>query len=801
MDGPALHDGPALLAAVLERTLGEDFPAVAPHLPEIFAELATEYGDAARMVKDLRAAAEPTRPFERKGAASQVREGRLRILYVTGWFPSVEHAGGLRIFDILSELARHHEVDLYSTFNEAQDRASLEILRKRLGAVRATDWDGLWAPDVLAWLARLGRQEGHYDVVQLEYSRSVELLPILAPFGRFKAHTMQECMTRRRAIDVRNAAPSDRKAAAAAARWLLHDLLIEKSAMEGCELVIAVSDDDAQYAQRVFGRLPAVIPTGVSKEAVIDRLPPRKVQDAAIAPLSAAFIGYFHHSPNVDALDWYLSNVHDRVRQRLPGYRLSVIGRGSEVIERRLAGIPNINLVGRVDDIVPPLMAAGIGLAPIVSGAGIRGKIHQHSMLGRPSVATPLGANGLAYEHDQSIVIAKEPAEYADAIIRLLTDEPLRERIGNNAREVVAKHYSWSNIVPQIEALYRSREPKRARYFDPGRRPPENLYLTTSTSNLCNYKCRHCHIWTQKDPQNELTLEQRVNIVRQFGTLNPKGLVAISGGEVTMDMPELLAIAAACKQARLRCLITTNGSYITDPEIAKSIALSGLTWVTVSLDSHIPELHRYTRGVDGAYEDAMRAIRLLVEARDKYNPRDFVVTTACVVFDKNLPHLAEFIQFARGLGVNYVDFQVLSRTFSNQNPKRDTFFEQHFWHTPEQKSQAKKTIAEIVARFGDNGGFLSKSSADLDWLNSYITDPDFKTDEPICGSHEKNMVVDTLGRVSLCFNTPDNLPEPHVGNVREGQLVHLWGGKKAQHARLVMEDCTLGCGALNCHRR
>ena len=57
---------------------------------------------------------------------------RLRILYISGVFPSVEHGGGLRLFDILSELSERHHVELYTSFSESQDLVSLELLKRKL---------------------------------------------------------------------------------------------------------------------------------------------------------------------------------------------------------------------------------------------------------------------------------------------------------------------------------------------------------------------------------------------------------------------------------------------------------------------------------------------------------------------------------------------------------------------------------------------------------------------------------------------------------------------------------------------
>jgi MoaA/NifB/PqqE/SkfB family radical SAM enzyme len=306
----------------------------------------------------------------------------------------------------------------------------------------------------------------------------------------------------------------------------------------------------------------------------------------------------------------------------------------------------------------------------------------------------------------------------------------------------------------------------------------------------------------QEDSLNAMTTAERVEMIRQFGELNPHGTVIIPGGEVMMDLPELFALAGACKAAELELVINSNGSYVVDEEIARKVVESGITRLSVSLDSHIPEIHQYARGIATAFHDTVRAIRLLVAAAKKYNP-SFFLSVSCVVFDRNLRHLPAYVDFCRELEVTRADFQLLSRTFANKHPTRDVFWEEHFFHSPEAKVEAFEVIAGVIRR--NNDGFLLKCEADLEWIKDYLNQPDqstFETPEPICGSHEKNLMVNPGGEVALCHFNWSVLPnDPYIGNAKEQNLFDLWTGPKAQIARGVMDQCRLGCGALNCHRR
>ncbi|MBP9146413.1 MAG: radical SAM protein [Thermoanaerobaculia bacterium] len=337
--------------------------------------------------------------------------------------------------------------------------------------------------------------------------------------------------------------------------------------------------------------------------------------------------------------------------------------------------------------------------------------------------------------------------------------------------------------------------------FDPIVTPPAMLYLSLPVSDICNYRCRHCHIWMHEQGPDALSRERRIELVQEFARLNPQGTVVLPGGEVTLDMAELLAVAGACRDAGLPCVIMTNGSRIDTPEAAQALVTSGVTFCAVSLDSHLAEWHNFTRGLPVAYDEATRAIRLLAEARDRWAPESFRLCVTGVLFKENLPLFPDFVEFCRAQGAQHVDLQVLARTFANAHASRDAFFEKHFWHTPEEKAQARELFTRFLTELDPAGSFLVKRPADLDWILRYVDDPDFTTEEPICGSHHTNLIVDARGDGALCFNTQRILDDPFVGNARSSSLAELWSGRKAAADRAVMDVCTLNCGALNCHRR
>lgn len=444
------------VAQLLAR-LRSDEAGAPPDAGALTSALLDEYalaGGLRALARDLAAALAPPRPAPRREPSAARAGERRSILFVCGMCPSLQHGGGLRLFDLVSELARRHDVELYARYREHTDRASLEALLPRLGAARLVRTDELDGTDVLAWMRRRGRER--YDVIHFEYPGSIGAIGPLRERARRTLYTMMESQTRAASIELARAA-ADGAGLGPAGRALLKSMRLERDALSGCDLGIAVTDSDAGFAARALGvAVPRVIPTCVSEAGFLDGLPsPIERADDRIARRSAVFLGYFEHRPNRDALAWYLGEIHPRARARVADYRVYVVGRGDLARERAAhAADPSIVFVGEVEDLRPHLLAAQIGLAPIVSGAGIRGKINQYSAAGRPTVATALGASGMQYTHRESIWIADSADGFADGIAALVTDAALWRRVRGAALDVVREHYLWPATVRRLEALY-----------------------------------------------------------------------------------------------------------------------------------------------------------------------------------------------------------------------------------------------------------------------------------------------------------------------------------------------------------
>lgn len=75
--------------------------------------------------------------------------------------------------------------------------------------------------------------------------------------------------------------------------------------------------------------------------------------------------------------------------------------------------------------------------------------------MGKAIVSTTLGAEGIKAVPGQDIFIEDQPAAFADAVNRLLSEPSLAASVGQSARRVAVEQYAWSAAARALEGFYR----------------------------------------------------------------------------------------------------------------------------------------------------------------------------------------------------------------------------------------------------------------------------------------------------------------------------------------------------------
>jgi glycosyltransferase involved in cell wall biosynthesis len=72
--------------------------------------------------------------------------------------------------------------------------------------------------------------------------------------------------------------------------------------------------------------------------------------------------------------------------------------------------------------------------------------------MGKPVVSTSVGAEGLEVENGRQVLIADNPADFADAVKRLFVDPAYRHSLAFEGRQLAMEKYSWRILAERLES-------------------------------------------------------------------------------------------------------------------------------------------------------------------------------------------------------------------------------------------------------------------------------------------------------------------------------------------------------------
>ncbi len=150
----------------------------------------------------------------------------------------------------------------------------------------------------------------------------------------------------------------------------------------------------------------------------------------------------------------------------------------------------------------------------------------------------------------------------------------------------------------------------------------------------------------EKEPSGVLSTEEALGVVDQIRAAGTP-VVVLSGGEPLMR-DDLCRIARYGTERGLRMVMGTSG-YILERSMAARLRDAGIRAVAVSIDSADPAVHDSFRGVTGAWEKAVQAIRNCRE-------EGIGVRINMTLMRPSAGDVESVVEFGKDLGVS--DYQV-----------------------------------------------------------------------------------------------------------------------------------------------
>jgi glycosyltransferase involved in cell wall biosynthesis len=205
--------------------------------------------------------------------------------------------------------------------------------------------------------------------------------------------------------------------------------------------IVTMTNPDAEYLRSY---LPSqdirAIPIGIDPEEFSPAV------EEPFRPLEVVFVGNFRHSPNVEAAEFLIEHI----APRFPAIQFFIPG--SHVPDDfRMRATPNVEFPGYIPDTrVLYKRPNTIVVAPLFSGTGQRVKLLEAFSTACPVVTTSIGALGFPLRHGIEALVADNVEDFTVALRQLAVSEDLRRRMGENAREMILRDFSWIKLAEQF---------------------------------------------------------------------------------------------------------------------------------------------------------------------------------------------------------------------------------------------------------------------------------------------------------------------------------------------------------------
>lgn len=156
-----------------------------------------------------------------------------------------------------------------------------------------------------------------------------------------------------------------------------------------------------------------------------------------------AFLGGYGHPPNLEAVEYFVREVMPLLRSRLPGVPFNIYG--SNVPKKLLQmQSDDVNIVGYVDTVDEVYDHNRIFVAPLLTGAGIKGKVLGALAHGIPCVLSPVAAESTGVRDGLDCRIADNPEAWAQAIVDLYMQRESWEEMSRQALAFTGSFYSFA---------------------------------------------------------------------------------------------------------------------------------------------------------------------------------------------------------------------------------------------------------------------------------------------------------------------------------------------------------------------
>jgi MoaA/NifB/PqqE/SkfB family radical SAM enzyme len=187
--------------------------------------------------------------------------------------------------------------------------------------------------------------------------------------------------------------------------------------------------------------------------------------------------------------------------------------------------------------------------------------------------------------------------------------------------------------------------------------------LMLSPTDYCNLKCKTCWRLKENATFNQPSSDFLKRIIKEAKKMGVETIDLTGGGEPFLRK-DILEIMSFIKKIGMKGVITTNATLLKKEHI-ESIVEMGWDEINFSLDGSTSDINDYIRG-KGVFKKVVKVIKLFQNIKENRKYSKPIERLSFVITNKNLNDMENYINSAKKLNINAINFSVLFEWESNK---------------------------------------------------------------------------------------------------------------------------------------
>jgi len=168
---------------------------------------------------------------------------------------------------------------------------------------------------------------------------------------------------------------------------------------------------------------------------------------------TVSFVGRMDYYPNQECMFEFVASTWPIIRERRPDAKLLIVGADPSLAIRKLGERPGVQVTGSVPDVRPYVRRSAAMVAPLNIARGTQNKILEAMAMGVPVVTSEVAAGGVDAVAGEHLFVAKDRAECAEAVLRLMADKSERARLAEAGRTRMLSNHTWRKSMQRLDGI------------------------------------------------------------------------------------------------------------------------------------------------------------------------------------------------------------------------------------------------------------------------------------------------------------------------------------------------------------